>query len=321
MLLNAPPFVGFPQLIPLSAREFVVLIAGEASRAIIVYKYSTHKNTWTSSFESNIFDPMRIQNCACMALANGLLHIISDSGLFAIDNKRKNAKMCMRSNGAELLLIEDKVHMIGGYESADHKVINMHKQTTKQSEKVVHRFDDGGRNALAGHTAMYLKTKQCILLFGAGDGSKIYQFCVKGGRENKWTELQRNLDSHQLHLKDSQIVIDREERFAFILGGIEEDDALDEMTDNISVYNIKHNIFRRSTVKMPSTSWSSAICVNNERYVHLLSFGYCKCTETQVMPYCLVQLIANFMSNEEIHVIYHGKHYKIQTDKILNNLL
>eukprot|EP01084_Bolivina_argentea_P177395 306772_1 len=127
------------------------------------------------------------------------------------------------------------------------------------------------------------------------------------------------------------IVCARFDEYIIILGGSYDYNASITMdnkySDNIFIYDIKFNTFRKSKVKLPKSDLDrcNAVITNNKCNDELLTFGFiriCYKSNTfiklQYLPVYLIQLIGKWVCYQNIHIIAdNGEHWKINVDCII----
>ena len=110
-----------------------------------------------------------------------------------------------------------------------------------------------------------------------------------------------------------------------ILGGNDPFDCLDD----IYIYDVKCNEFKKSKVICPHNEWYHAFITDNTEYNNLLTKRYINdCykmnsfANLQILSNDLIKFICSWISNQYIHLmkLSGGEHWKIDVNHILNDI-
>merc|ERR1712228_143680 len=148
------------------------------------------------------------------------------------------------------------------------------------------------------------------------------------GLDQKITTTEPHLYGYR-QLKSAAIISSENEKHIFILGGLfpsRSSTGSNHKSDMIFVYNVKRKILQKSPIKCPRQCKYKAVMMRNKKRDELMVFGFInQCFESaeyqniQRLPYYLVRFIAQWISNEWIHLMVVNGHWKIHIDEVLNS--
>eukprot|EP01083_Nonionella_stella_P290887 989840_1 len=103
-----PAIMGSNQLLKINDFEF----AKYDSQSKCIQKYNTIDNKWTEWIKLNDFN---IDGCVAITLNQHKLYVHSNKKFIVINNKQNTHKMYNCNNAASTIIINNKLHIVGGY--------------------------------------------------------------------------------------------------------------------------------------------------------------------------------------------------------------
>ena len=208
---------------------------------------------------------------------------------------------CNAGWGADLMIINDELHIIGGSANEYHLRLNQKTTTFDELCKFKYRFINHG----------LAKTADKLLMFGGYNTDNIHlpsadnimegisQYDIK---LNKWSALSKRLPQ-KMHSFGCVSIF--EGQYVLLVGGII---WPHKVSDLIWIYEVSTQKFRKSIIKCPPSASETkyyAFTLNNREDDKLIIDGFMR-EQMKVnnlhIPLYLIQLIANFYWNEFVHL-------------------
>eukprot|EP01084_Bolivina_argentea_P041001 75667_1 len=288
-----------------------------------IYVYNKKKNKWTKIM--NYPQNELVIHASTLNKQDKVLYVYAmlHSSVFEFDLKTQSLKIKYTNASAidwgsysQFLFFQNELHIVGhcGSLVCTHSIY----KTNENKLQTLHTFPIG----FFGHKMVKLKSQE-LLLFGGISGTTylnhIYRYCT----DKTWHRLNIEMT---IPLAYFGIVVTRNDDFVIILGGRSHDLPIDD----IFVYDIKKNRFHQTDVKCPCKEWLTAVITNDKSYDGLLTFAYIhdcfklsSFNNLQAMPIYLIQLVSEWVCNEEINLLVSGKrsHWAMNVDDIIQSIL
>ena len=188
--------------------------------------------------------------------------------------------------------------IIGGWSKNSHHIWN--HEENNQSLQEIHKFNI---NELNYHSALYIKSKQAVLIITGNNVGKLYLYSLK---TNKCKELKIELIKPLFIAYGS--VITSDERYVIMFGY------------EIQIFDLYSNSIRMSNISPPEKNVYRAIIISDKYQTEIVTSGYIKNVYKQInMALDLIKLIQSFCLTEIVHLfgVTHRGHWKLSIDKIL----
>ena len=304
-----------------------------------IYKYNTIGNKWNKWLTF----PEDIDNTFVEAMVfdanHSKLYILCSRQFIEWDVKKEKHEIFNEVPWTPLtegVFIKNQCHIIGGVGSLNNKHLIWNNQQKKLEEHEFQEFNS--LNTLIFHRLLHLKSKNILLCLGGMSKvtqtsspqmtDTIYSFNVQC---SKWTKLPQTLPSPLCRFG---CILSKNDEYILIFGGevsSTKSSTSSVITDKIYVLNMKTMQFNESTIRCPETGIFRALNMNDpekEKLVNLVCFGYIRnlwklqeFKDLMFPPFCLIQIIRNYISSEMIHLFeeVNGSHWKIDIDQIISN--
>jgi len=177
--------------------------------------------------------------------------------------------------GSCILSIDSTIHVIGGSDTGEHLIWNDEDQAFAVKHKCPHL------NSFYGHQAIYIRSRQEILLFGLGDYGTMYCwdmiYSFQFMRSDKdgvnadgahWTMLKKTMP---IKIKNFASVLTSDERYILFFGGCSHPD---DWLDSIYVLDVDTMDCVLSPVKCPVATPFSAVLIDDRQRMEHLVFGW-----------------------------------------------
>ena len=340
--LKSFEFTRFTKPIFINSEEFTVCPAKHHKcKGDAIWKYNIKQHEWikvidydedlsvyshSAAFDSN-------NNCIYIfrtTNGNQIKCDLNSKKLSIIENAITPTTTSWRGfeSSLRMLHVNDRLHCIGGNnrnQSAIH--CSWSTKGNALSDKIMHKLPESITTGLRKHSMIYLKSQQCILVFGGRYQDKVFDTIYKYSIVNqKWIELDIKMPRNMCSFG---IVKTREERFIILFGG---SNLLNKLNE-IYIYDTMMNAWSKSSVTTPIIStFRAAISNNDSAQDEKLCFGYIRnCynedefIDLQALPYYLIKFISKWVSNEDIYLIQtsntaaEAEMWTMNIDSILQN--
>lgn len=316
--------------------DVISIFRTEHSYGIITKKsiqlYNGLNDTWQRQLlpdNVTLMDGILVQNISLFDAKTQQLYYKDNYNQLALktwnlNNNEYNSIRCtVKSNlDAKLLLINDELHLTGGY----HGVHHIYNPMTKRYSI---KHANGTRvPGIINQTAIYLKLKQKIYLLGGCQAISfasvqyILSYCMK---TNKWTRLLIDLPMKMYDFAVSSVCNDR---YLIICGGecnIGRGSSSCP-SNTIFVMDVECFVINKCKIKCPARGSMRSIAFDNEQKMGLITFGFIrnlwknKAFKNMIyLPVYLIELVQIYAITEELHLFWGNLHWTIQIDDILNN--
>ena len=334
--LTPVPFTLNESLTPpifININEFIVFTSKHAywNEGGII-KYNINTNVWTKLLEYDKDDEFIYGDSAVYHSQSKMIYIsCHNHKIFKYDvSKMKSISITdtrVIDYNSRLLLIDNKLHNIGG--ERGHWIWNIQtdkiSEKGKQVKKIVNDHQHAlWRQNLYDPAVIYLKSQQCILLFG-GRGSywrrSVHRFSIS---DNTWNKLDCKLPRS---MNSCGIVKTRNERFIILFGG---NISNVKNSDDIYIYDVRNNEVVKSEIKAPMSGCFRASVTDYPERDNKLCFGFVRDAyndedfiDLQKLPLYLMDFISKWYQHQEIYLleISAGGHWRINLDEILHHIL
>ena len=288
-------------------------------------KYSLDENAWTK-YHDAIFEKGQTSSRSIFSYPYATVHSAGDK-IFAFN--RHGSILIVNINefkfeyindlirtgtGAQGIMINNEFHVIGGYKSNQHLKWN---EKNKKFEALHDLRKEINWNGIGHHCMVRIKHK--ILVFGGYNNyqhkytNNVYEYDMI---TNKWRLMSAELPTRGICNMGCIAVL--HEQYILLLGG---DDFTHQFCDEIWIYSVRKQSFKKSSVKCPEKGPYQAFVVGDERNDQMAVFGYVrnewcasKMADHLYPPEYLIRIMAKYYLNQEIHLFgyYFGvKHWKI----------
>ena len=282
-----------------------------------IYRYSTHSNQWDMimHYDRNLWIE---NNCVAFDASKRIIYaIVGGRRLIQFDLNSKTAQKLQLNLSVfspKVICAEGVIHLI-----VDHKHYIF--DNDRQTMQLMHTFDGENRPFIGD--IFHLKSRNKLLVFGKDLVVHQYQIW-----NEQWIKNKIKVASPRIiynFLKGSSSVCSANDEYIITFGG---EKSRMQWTDSIFIYNIHTNTMRVSPVRCPVPSIFKPVLMRNEKRDELLVFGFVnRCfalseyQNIQRLPLYLIRLIAEWISNEYIHLInnFTGVHWIIHIDQILES--
>ncbi len=309
-----------------------IVIPQRGTNAQYIYGYDIVKNEWQKILH------IGFNFCAYSSVYNHhnqLLYICAIGypyQLLIINlNKTKTQfiKQIRQESQFALFCIENDLHQIFHF-SGVHQICDSNGTIKKQQQ-----YDCFSAYFNVNVDAMiHLHNPSRILLFGGYDAhhggcqKTIYKFSL----QNNCNQFRVMNIAMPIASDGFGLTVTKNEQYIILIGGRRHQKSivwpnLPEwiLMDDIFIYDIKNNIFIKSTTRSPQKGCYHATMINDSND-ELLSHGFVrKCyqhtcfIDIRKLPHYLIQLIGSYFCSEKIYLLQigTGSHCKINVDNIL----
>ena len=234
-----------------------------------------------------------------------LINLRQKIGILKMKNEKRRWKINDAVHigaGAESCIIGDKYHIIGGWNTNKHIV---YTPTTKKFD-IMHDFDKmKGDFQISYHNLVQFKNK--LLVFGGLDTSNkalgtIHEYSIQ---HNSWNTLDIKCPPGLSSFGATTVL---KEQFVILFGGEKQAEIA---TDDIWIYSIQTQAFRKSKVKCPINGQFHAFSYNDDERDERTVFGYIReffqnISDIKFPPIYLIKIIDKYFLNEWIHLFFFG---------------
>ncbi len=304
-------------------------------RAPGIYKFDINRNLWKQIYKydkyflCNIISASYDDKDKLLYICN--VHNMRYSQLitFDIQNQKKLSAINCKSKRFELIFVNNKLNQIINFpiqseKNGNHYVFNNNNKTSFTRLTFCNYLSD-----LYGFKLIYLKQKQCVLLFGGRNSNNtisnsIWKFdCL----HSIWSELDITMPKP---LQLFGLIATHNQRFIILFGGETRSKLLTRIFKGcncIWIYDTKTNIWIKSQVRCPVKSKFTAINMIDIKRDELLTSGYVQhCYKNAnfvnvvKLPHYLIKMIDSYHCQEHIYLLetFTGSHWKMNIDCILN---
>lgn len=283
--------------------------------------YNIYKQEWIIP-NNELLSINNIYGC-CYNAKSKEIFIANEHQTMQIFNiHKKNLKMYnnkgKHNQCAQLIFIDNHCHIIGGIHNNIHQIWNYQNDTFTQ----IHAFTEfqGGRGLFG---LIYLKKKNQLLLLGGFDYinrnaiDAIHKFSFVNF---KWTKIEKKLPMKMVYVDG---VTTKCEQFVILLGA---NTVGDKAYTNIYILKLKKMTFIKTKINAPSIGAFRLIIMENMYKNKIIINGFIRKMKTELyidLPSSIIMLIQTWHIIEYIHIIHilNGKHWKINIDKLFENIL
>eukprot|EP01084_Bolivina_argentea_P288615 495393_1 len=319
-----PPFKFqfFPKPIPINGHQFVLAPSYYMRSIDGIYTFNTNTNEWIKLLDYPDHDNFRSDShSTSFDKKNQIIYLCNRSQLLRFNLKTKSVEIVSTNinfgSYPGLVYVNDHIHIIGGENTDQHLIFDEKKNNFNE----IYSFNTV-TNLLFGHSILYMKSRNSILLFGSKSqltAPAISEFSMVN---KKWNEWKMEIPDSVYY---SATVSTKDEQYIFILGGYLSGGG---WSNDIFVFDVKRDAFFKSSIKCPLRTQYRGVIMKNDYKDELLTFGFIHklfidgtMNDVQELPCYIIKLISEWVSNDYIHLIEFnsGKHWKISVDHILSS--
>ena len=328
--LASCPFDGRTSLLKTNDDEFLA-VSGNGLQANPnadgIYRYSVKSNNWARIMEFGK-DFVMLGEALAIDQSKQLLFVGVQGRIYEIDLKSGYKKVLIENDRLrdmiKILCVGNSLHIfrqLWVVNEFEHYIIN---RGANKLEKMI-QLDASNQliNGEALAQSSHLKSKDSLITFNS-QSAEIYQY-QNGNTEWKISKIKHPYKA----IGDQAIVATINEQHLVALGGRDDVSGVTHSRGLIRVIDLQNESLSQLKIKCPSSSGDfRAITMRNEKRDELAVFGFVnQCFASseyqniQRLPFYLIRLIAEWISNEYIHLIdiENGKHWKIHIDHILDH--
>lgn len=223
----------------------------------------------------------------------------SSSSQWDIDEGVSNT---YKFQGAEAIMINDELHIIGGYGNYNHLKYN----------KVSKKFDV--LHDIEFCYPQLIKIKDKVISFGGYKNGYLDEIHEYNINDNTWSKLQNSVP---VKLIIDGIAAILNEQYVLLFGGNHAATCHKE----IWIYSVNDQSFKESKVECPGQRGGQVFKTGDPEQDELLVYGYIRSYwNDSFPPRDIINIIYKFFANEWIHLIERdGKHWRINMLDIVNN--
>ncbi len=334
------PFKRGHQPYKINKNEFVIastrLNTALRGRSHGIYKFHIEKDRWKQSLKYEKYSLYNIRSAAYdntkKLLYISILYDMKNSSHIVIFDVQKNKKLneihCNSTRFCQLIFMNNQLNRIINFptqstQNGNHHVYNNQNNTLN----VTHKFFCNHLSDLYGYKLIYLKQKQCVLLFGGHKSNYkisdlIWRFdCT----QLIWKQLNLNMPKP---LQFFGAIATQNERYIILFGGERRSKLQSKIftsCDSIWIYDTLTKVWNKSKVRCPIKSKFEAINMHDNQRDELSTMGYVnhcfkksKMATVQRLPHYLIKVIESYNCQEQIYLLetFTGKHWKINIDSI-----
>ena len=232
-----------------------------------------------------------------------------------------------KSNG---FMINDEFHIFQSYGGSTHNTqshIKYHKAAKSPTIVKDDTMEVKDQN-IRKFGIVRLKNANKMMVFGGYDesGNATDQVCEYDAMDRKWRKLGVTLPGPLYNMGCATAVNDQ---YVLIFGGKKPGTGFfnayaSAQTDDILIYSVRHQFFRKSSTKCPTKFKCQAIAVNDKMRDETCVFGFVRDTwqlkeidDAIYPPRYLIKLIHKFYLNEYIHLFSGWDHWRMDVFDIL----
>ena len=216
--------------------------------------------------------------------------------------------------GSSVVVIRDKLHIIGGYLNIKHLAIELNEETNKGGH-ILH--ENVVNKEIVVNYAKCVRAGNYVLIFGGFYEEwldSIHQYSIS---DNSWKRLKVTMPKP---MRDFGVTSIMDGRYVLLFGGRTENEDF----EHIYIYSVHDETFRLSKVVSPKKGKCHVIAVNDKEKEELSVHGfvryqwrYLQINEQLFLPKYLVQIIRRYYHQEFIHLVSIYGHWKIDVFDII----
>ena len=218
--------------------------------------------------------------------------------------------------GAKGIIINNKLHLIGGKLGIHHRYDPILKQYTKVTDSVIPSLEcEEDKQILISST-----NGQKMYFFGTDRMMKVVTYTTS---DNKWYDLS-SMDFTEL-LGDYGAICVKNDKYIILFGGIDHGDGLRSRND-IFIMDIELRKWGKCDIKCPVRGSVKCIVNNDKDKQEKTVSGYtkylCKNGELdheRVPPIYLIRMIGKYVECEMVYLFWKYLGWTISVDALLNN--
>lgn len=292
------------------------------------HKYNAISNSWSQfEFLTGAMNRWhRIYKAVITKSKRSIFILTRDRTLHELDIKSQSIKsperedMIFRNGVTDIICVGDHLHLFSDNTDTDveHNYCLLRKEMGFQSFQTV-VFETMLHESWKCNL-IYLESKHCLISLDIQHGN-VYTFDV---RNSKWTKSKIKGNVKLKH--NPKLIVTADERYVILL-----DHLSKETSGLVQLYDVENRTLTKSKIELPSSKrFFSAVMMRNEKRDELMAFGFvnhcfvsAEYEDIQKLPFYLIRLIAEWISNEWIHLIYceENEHWKIHIDEVLNSAI
>ena len=295
-----------------------------------IFRFASSTNTWHRYKISN--HPQELKYMTIAIDSKSVLYILTCNAFIATlkleeDASNKWQSQSIRNsypviNGNQAIMINDELHIIGGYNSYDGS-IGHHKynQNTQKLELVQDFCNDIVECRGIKHHRI-VKVDDKIFMFGGLDYMRrcnselILEYDVK---RNVWNKLKIKMPIAVNSFGCTSIL---NGEYIVLLGGYG-----GRYRDEIFIYSVKDEKFKKCRIKCPKKAQYHAFTMNDTKLSNLSVFGFvtyewknCKIPDHLFPPRYLINIMVRYYGCEYVHLLnmHDGEHWEIDVFDLIS---
>ena len=364
---NVSKFMNLKNIPNLEYGDKFVVVFNVASKTLysikqssnVIWEYSTLNDSWKKHMIQPVFyvmDKYHKSNqegdhipTAAVASTKNIIYYYDNEYLtkIKISDNGNNGIMCRSETIAQSQYIKNVGPAPKGVILNDEFNIFGHSMHYKYNEslnkfEIEHELDfldSEGKEWNAGHGIAIVKNDKVLVFGGRNTRSDYNRITNVGGectdvihqfnvRDNEWTKLSVKTPRVMQSFGCCSVL---QGKYVLIFGGKRDCNGGCSYFNDIEIYSVKDQYFRRSGVKCPMYGPCQAVAVSDEYKDGLICVAYmkdnwkqCEINNHLFPPNYLIAIIAKYYFEEFIHLFhfgtYHGNwHYKINVFDIIND--
>ena len=317
-------------------QEYYIVIFNEVTQTIFVlnpiglYQYEFNTDSWkrhcvcsnalTDDFFRDDLNTMMQDHPAVINPNTNTLYFLNYIGMMAIlkiniDIKSKwitKDKMINTNFGSQGIIINDKYHIIGGYDNSKHLCYNVETNQFEELHDLKHVMN---LTDFIYYSRWIKMNKHQILMFGGrcitDSLDTVFEY---NALQNKWIKINAKLPQKLSSFGCVSILYNQ---YVILFGG--RNKGYDHVND-IWIYSVCDRIFTKSSVKCPEKGRYRAFAINDRKKDEIITSGYVTDTwrkydmdDHMFLSQDVIWIIHKYYLNEWIHLFRdrEGGHWKI----------
>ena len=216
-------------------------------------------------------------------------------------------------NGSCPIIIKDRFHLIGGYQSKKHALLN----TDTQKFDTLHNVYN---EKVTINNSRLVKSGNFLFSFGGSTRNPfktldyIHKYDII---KNKWKRLKITMPKPMTRFGCVTIMNDK---YILFFGGGHQSKSYDD----IYIYSVENNLFTLSNIKYPQRGKCHVISVNNKQKEELTVYGFVRyqwkkifSNQQSIPPRYLIHIMRKYFHIEYIHLFHQNGHWRIDIFDIL----